>query len=158
MMIDLLITRLAHEDVRHLDDSQTSDLLNAPDSSLPTVRSDVLTKDVQEILLSTGEWSRIVIAAEDLSVDVKIRSMAIALRDTIRQSNEIRMTQSSIYNAVTTTIRGLVMAQLLSNETGNSLLNLAEHSQSWAKHYHVVVTPETVFEARGRVKFVQEGK
>jgi hypothetical protein len=56
-----------------------------------TNRVRIATKDAQEILLSSGEWAAIVMAADDTSLPAELRGLCITVRDTVRQSLVIRM-------------------------------------------------------------------
>ena len=156
-MSDLLAQRIAQPDLVGLPEWQVAEILNAPDQTLPTVKGSVSTKDAQELLIMTGEWSAIVIAAESGAILSQVRALAIALRDTIRQSGTIRMEVPQIYGAVAGSLSGLVAAQLISEGTRDALLVLAEKPQSWAEANGLKVTEDIIFTTRGRAKIVQEG-
>jgi len=126
--------------------------LNAPDSNLPTKRSDVATYDAREILLSTGEWGAVVLAAENATVPGQVRGACIVLRDAIIQTTTIRISIPAIYSATANLLGVLVSAGILTNPTRNALMGLAEVAQSWAEMENVgTVTTRDVGIARGSV-------
>ena len=126
--------------------------LNAPDPSLPTKRSDVATNDAREILLSTGEWGAVILAAENTAVPEQVRGACIVLRDAITQTTAIRISVPAIYSATANLLNGLVSAEILTNDTRNALMALADAAQSWAETEGVgVVTTRDIGIARGSV-------
>lgn len=126
--------------------------LNAPDPSLPTKRTDVATYDAREILLSTGQWGAVVLAAENTAVPEQVRGACIVLRDAIVQTSTIRVSVPSIYSATANLLGGLVLAGILTNETRNALMALADVAQSWAEMEGVgVVTTRDIGIARGNI-------
>jgi hypothetical protein len=150
-MAETLAERIARPDLVNLPEWRVAEILNAPDASLPTAKGPVDTKDAQELLLATGEWSGIVIAADSAATPLQLRGLAIVMRDTIRQSGTIRMEVPHIYTAVTTAIAGLVAAGLISEATRVALLALADQPQSWAEANNVEVTARSVGLARGGI-------
>ena len=126
--------------------------LNAPDPSLPTKRSDVATNDAREILLSTGEWGAVILAAENTAVPEQVRGACIVLRDAITQTTAIRISVPAIYSATANLLNGLVSAEILTNDTRNALMALADAAQSWAETEGVgVVTVRDIGIARGNI-------
>ena len=126
--------------------------LNAPDPSLPTKRSDVATNDAREILLSTGEWGAVILAAENTAVPAQVRGACIVLRDAITQTTAIRISDPAIYSATASLLNGLVSAEILTNDTRNALMVLADAAQSWAEMEGVgVVTVRDIGIARGSI-------
>ena len=126
--------------------------LNAPDPSLPTKRSDVATNDAREILLSTGEWGAVILAAENTAVPEQVRGACIVLRDAITQTTAIRISVPAIYSATVNLLNGLVSAEILTNDTRNALMSLADAAQSWAEIEGVgVVTVRDIGIARGSI-------
>ena len=124
--------------------------LNAPDPSLPTKRSDVATNDAREILLSTGEWGAVILAAENTAVPEQVRGACIVLRDAITQTTAIRISVPAIYSATVNLLNGLVSAQILTDDTRNALMALADVNQSWAEMEGVgEVTTRDIGIARG---------
>jgi len=59
----LLAERLALKDLDREPDWRVAEILNASAAENGTRRTDVGTRDAREILLSTGEWSAIVLLA-----------------------------------------------------------------------------------------------
>ena len=126
--------------------------LNALDPSLPTMRSDVATNDAREILLSTGEWGAVILAAENTAVPEQVRGACIVLRDAITQTTAIRISVPAIYSATVNLLNGLVSAEILTDDTRNALMALAEVNQSWAEMEGVgVVTVRDIGIARGNI-------
>ena len=126
--------------------------LNAPDPSLPTKRSDVATNDAREILLSTGEWGAVILAAENTAVPAQVRGACIVLRDAITQTTAIRISVPAIYSATVNLLNGLVSTEILTNDTRNALMALADAAQSWAETEGVgVVTVRDIGIARGSI-------
>jgi hypothetical protein len=147
----LLAQRLALPDVQGLPDWQVAQVLNTPDATLPTVRVDVPTGDVQEVLLTSGEWAGIVLAAESASTPGQVRTLAILMRDTVRQSSTIGTSQPPVYASTAVALTGLVQAGLLETQTRDALLSLVEKPQSWAAAHGIEVTARTVGLARGGI-------
>ena len=91
-----------------------------------TNRVRIATKDAQEILLSSGEWAAIVMAADDTSLPADQRGLCITVRDTVRQSLVIRMDDPVIAARTEAALAALVGAGLLSEATRDALLALAD--------------------------------
>lgn len=91
-----------------------------------TDRVRIATKDAQEILLSTGEWAAIVMAAENTGLPHELRGLCITVRDTVRQSTVIRMDDPVIAARTEAALAALVGAGLLSEATRDALLALAD--------------------------------
>jgi hypothetical protein len=133
-------------------ESEVAAALNAPDSNLPTKRSDVATEEAREILLATGEWGAVILAAENSTVPQHLRAACIVLRDTITQTATIPVSAPTIYSATTDLLNGLVVAGILTNDTRNELMGLADVHQSWADMEGVgEVTTRDVGIARGNI-------
>jgi hypothetical protein len=86
----------------------------------------ISTKDAQEILLATGEWGGIVLAAESAETPAALRGLCVNVRDTIRQSLVIRMDDPVIHARTAAALDALVQASLLSAETKAALIALAQ--------------------------------
>ena len=95
-----------------------------------TNRVRIATKDAQEILLSSGEWAAIVMAADDTSLPAELRGLCITVRDTVRQSAVIRMDDPVIAARTEAALGALVGASLLSEVTRTALLALADGGAS----------------------------
>jgi hypothetical protein len=91
-----------------------------------TDRVRISTKDAQEILLSTGEWAAIVMAAENTGLPPELRGLCITVRDTVRQSLVIRMDDPVIAARTEAALAALVGAELISAATRDALLALAD--------------------------------
>jgi hypothetical protein len=91
-----------------------------------TDRVRISTKDAQEILLSSGEWAAIVMAADNTGLPPELRGLCINVRDTVRQSLVIRMDDPGIAARTEGALAALVGADLLSAATRDALLALAD--------------------------------
>lgn len=91
-----------------------------------TERNRIAVKDVQEILMSTGEWAGIVMAADNAALPPELRGLCINVRDTVRQASVIRMDDQVIAARTEAALAGLVAAGLLSETTRDALLALAD--------------------------------
>lgn len=133
-------------------EAEVAATLNAPDSNLPTRRSDVATEDARKILLATGEWGAVILVAENIAASEQLRRACIVLRDTITQTATIPASTPMIYSATSGLLDGLVVAGILTNETRNALMALADTYQSWADMEGVgEVTIRDVGIARGNI-------
>jgi hypothetical protein len=101
------------------------------------------------VLLQTEEWSTVVMTAESAAALMQVRGAAITLRDTIELTTLIRATVPTIYAATETLLSGLVAAGVLTANTKDALLSLANKPQSWAEMNGIEVTARTVALARG---------
>ena len=117
-------------------ESAVAAALNAPDESLPKKRVDVATSEAREILLSTGEWGAVVLAAENTAAPQQVRGACIVLRDTIAETSLIRASVPAIYNATATLLGGLTPG-VLTEGTRDALMALADVPQSWAEQQGV---------------------
>jgi hypothetical protein len=118
---------------------------------LPKVQREVNKRDAQRILLASGEWAAVSLAADNVATPAQLRAACINLRDTIRMTESISMNNPAIYAAVDQVLTGLVAAQFLSAGTREALLALAEREQSWAETNNVEVTARSVGLARGGI-------
>jgi hypothetical protein len=91
-----------------------------------TNRVRIATKDAQEILMSSGEWGAVVMAADNAALPPELRGVCITVRDTVRQSLVIRMDDPKIAARTEGALAALVGAGLLSSETRDALLALAD--------------------------------
>ena len=147
----LLATRLSQPDMTGLTDAEAAAVLNAPEPALLLRRVDVATADAREILLSSGEWAAVVMAADDPVVPQQVRGACIVLRDTITETALIRATVPGVYNAVDGLLGGMVAAGVLTQGTMGLLMGLADRAQSWAEANEIEVTARSVGLARGSV-------
>ena len=133
-----------------IQEAEVAAALNAIDNSLPTKRKDVATYDAREILLSTGEWGAVILAADNAEAPEQVRAACIVLRDAIIQTTTFRASISGIYNATASLLGGLVAAGVLTNATRNALMALADVNQSWAEMESIgMVTTRDIGIARG---------
>lgn len=147
----LLATRVSQPDLQGLPEWMVANLLNVPDVLLPKVKQKVATGVAQQLLLTTGEWAKAVVAAENETLSEEVRVAAILMRDTIRQSNYIETDDPEAYEAVSLVLTKMVQVGLLSAATKDRLLALAERHPSWAEANNIPVTARTVGLARGGV-------
>jgi len=125
--------------------------LNAPDSNLPTKRSDVVTFDARKILLATGEWGALILAAENTTIPDQVRGACIVLRDAIKEAT-IPTSSPDLYSTTAGVLGGLVLAGVLTDATRNALMALADVVQSWAEMEGVgPVTVRDIGIARGSI-------
>ena len=146
----LLATRVSQPDLQGLPEWMAANLLNVPDVSLPKVKQKVATGVAQQLLLTTGEWAKAVVAAENETLPEETRSAAILMRDTIRRSY-IEADDPEAYEAVSLVLTKMVQVGLLSAATKDRLLALADRHPSWAEANNIPVTARTVGLARGGV-------
>jgi hypothetical protein len=148
-----LADRLAEPDMEGLSDTDAAAALNAPDPENGTVPVNVPTHEARGLLLTTGEWPAIVMAAEDASVPTQVRGLCILVRDTLTLTQELETTNPVRYGAILTVLNGLVQAELISVDTRDALLALAERPRSWAEAngWPQGVTARDVGLARGGV-------
>lgn len=146
-----LVDRISQPDLVDLPEWQVAEILNTPDPALPKVRRAVNKRDAQEILLASGEWAAVSLAADNPAAPAQLRAACINLRDTIRMTETIAMNNPAIYASVDQVLTGLVAAEFLSAGTREALLALAERSQSWAEANGVTVTARSVGLARGGI-------
>ncbi|MCE2759742.1 MAG: hypothetical protein LW713_01695 [Acetobacteraceae bacterium] len=147
----LLAARVSQPDLHGLPEWMAANLLNVPDVSLPKVKQKVATGVAQQLLLTTGEWAKAVVAAGNEALPEETRAAAILMRDTIRQSSHIEADDPEAYEAVGLVLTKMVQVGLLSAATKDRLLALADRHPSWAEANGVTVTARTVGLARGGV-------
>ena len=131
-----IAAKVAEAQFAGMAESAVAAALNAPDESLPKKRVDVATSDAKEILLSTGEWAAVVVAAENTAAPQQVRGACIVLRDTIAETSLIRASVPAIYNATATLLGGLTPG-VLTEGTRDALMALADVPQSWAEQQGV---------------------
>ena len=149
--LTLLVARVSQPDLQGLPEWMVANLLNVPDVSLPKVKQKVATGVAQQMLLTTGEWAKAVVAAENETLPEETRAAAILMRDTIRQSNYIETDDPEAHEAVSLVLTKMVQVGLLSAVSKDRLLALADRHPSWAEANGVTVTARTVGLARGGI-------
>ena len=130
-----------------VSDAEIVAALTAPDRSLPLRRVDIAVSDIRDLLLSTGEWAAVIMAATD--AEPQTRRAAIILRETITNTPLIRTSQPAILANCEAVLAALVAGNVLSVATKDALLALADRPQSWAEVNGVEVTARSVALARG---------
>ena len=74
------------------------------------------------------------------------------MRDTIIQTTTIPVSELGVHNAITNLLGGLVLAGILTTDTRNALMALADVNQSWAEMEGVgEVTTRDIGIARGSI-------
>jgi hypothetical protein len=126
-----IAAKVAEAQFAGMTESAVAAALNAPDPTLTKKRVDVATSEAREILLSTGEWGAVVLAAENTAAPQQVRGACIVLRDTIAETSLIRASVPAIYNATATLLGGLTPG-VLTEGTRDALMALADVDQSWA--------------------------
>ena len=149
MVSQVLIDKVAESQFDGMTESQVSDALNAPDSSLAYVKQDVPTSDIKEVLLSSGEWAAIVLTADNTSAPESLRGACIVVRDTFKETNTIRTSLSGIFTQTDAVLGGLLAATVISQGTYDALIALTNRRPSWAEHNNLTVTAREVGLARG---------
>lgn len=149
--MNALQMRLAQPDVVSLPDWRAAEILNAPDQALPKVKAVVSGKDVQEILLSSRDWAKIVMAADKTDLPDDLRGVCIIVRDTVKQASVIRMDDPLIFAETQFALGALVQVGLIKASTRDLLMALSERAQSWAEANKIEVTARSVGLARGGV-------
>jgi hypothetical protein len=131
-----IAAKVAEAQFAGMTESAVAAALNAPDTTLTKKRVDVATSEAREILLSTGEWGAVVLAAENTAAPQQVRGACIVLRDTIAETSLIRASVPAIYNATATLLGGLTPG-VLTEGTRDALMALADVPQSWAEQQGV---------------------
>lgn len=152
MVPQILIDKVAEAQFFGVPDWAVADALNAVDVTLPTVKTDVSTNDAKEILLTNGDWPRITIAADDVTIPSSLRGACIVLRDTILHTSLVRASQASIETQIGAVLNGLLAAGIISQASHDALLGLTNRHVSWAEHNNLYpVTARDVGLARGGI-------
>jgi hypothetical protein len=131
-----IAAKVAEAQFAGMAESAVAAALNALDTTLTKKRVDVATSEAREILLSTGEWGAVVLAAENTAAPQQVRGACIVLRDTIAETSLIRASVPAIYNATATLLGGLTPG-VLTEGTRDALMALADVPQSWAEQQGV---------------------
>ena len=134
-------------------DWQVADALNAPDASLPSKTIDVSVSDVRSILMTSGAWGGIVLAASDTNQTAQVRGLCITVRDAMTDLTSLFMSTPAINASITSMMDGLLAGSLITQATHDALLALSRASSSWAdvNYGGVPVTARDVGIARGGV-------
>lgn len=145
-----LVTKV-QEFSQGMPDWEIAEILNAKDSLLPTVYCDVATADAREVLLSSGEWSALVIAADSDATPALLRGACIVARDTLTLTQSIRTSNQAIRGAVEVALNGLVLGGIVAQDTKNAVSELMYANQSWAEANNLKVDARAVGLARGGI-------
>lgn len=134
-------------------DWQVADALNAPDASLPTKAVDVSVSDARAVLMTSGSWGGIVMAASDATKTAQVQELCITVRDAMTDLTRLYMSVPATNASVTGMMDGLLAASLITQATHDALLALSRAPSSWAdvNNGGVPVTARDVGIARGGV-------
>lgn len=150
MVSQVLIDKVAEPQFNGLPDWQVANMLNAADPALPIKKQDVPTSDVREILLSNGDWPKVVLSSDDTQIPLELRGACIILRDTILHTTTIRTSVLSILTKTQEVLSGLLTAQVISQASYDALMALTDRHPSWAEHNNLpAITARDVGIARG---------
>lgn len=148
-----LAERVAQPDMAGLPEWQVTNLLTAPDQTLPLVSIAVSVADARQLLMAsltpdqtTNAWVAILLVADDVSSPA--RKPALAIREAIRAASVINMRNPMEAMMVNATLTALVQAAVITAETRDALLALSQRRPSWAEHHQIEVTPRSVSLAR----------
>lgn len=132
-------------------DWEVADALNAPDATLPLAHKDVPISSARGILITSGSWPKIVLAAENTATPVELRSLCITTRDAMIYLDNMSTSDPEVYASIVAICDGLLAATLISQATHTKLVALADRQQSWAdvNNNGVAVTSRDVGLARG---------
>lgn len=137
---------LAAPNLAALSHADAAAVLSA--QSVPTVR-DVPTSEARAVLLATGEWGGIVLAARatpSADMPAALVALCITVVDTLRETETLEMTKPAYWAAVQQMLGGLRQAGLISEATHAALLALRDVARPvWG-----LVTEHDVAAARKR--------
>lgn len=165
-----LAERLAQPDMTALADWQAAEALNAPDAAVGTTPADVLTREVYDYLLGTGEWGLIELYSRLLPTgnklanggafstqDQRVAALITFVR-AIQQRDVIAATAPAVLSQLGTILDGLVTFGFISAGSRAAIVAMASRARSWAEvnGYPNGVTAFDVQRARGVPLLVQE--
>jgi hypothetical protein len=143
--MSLLSARLQQPDVVNLDEAEAAKVLNAPDSTLPKKRVDVPIGPVKTMFLQRMEFADLQLLAER-EVDVEedhpefeaktlLRKIAITAFRTLTDPDlsVIPATSAEDYANTTQMLGALLQAGVISQQTFDQSVALADVPQSWAE-------------------------
>jgi hypothetical protein len=141
-----LAAALAAPDLAALSHADAAAALSA--QTVPMVR-DVPTSEARAVLLATGEWGGIVLAARSDPSEqrpVALIEVCITVVDTLRETETLEMTKPAYWASVQQMLGALRQAALISEATHAALLALRDVALPvWG-----VVTAHDVAAARSR--------
>lgn len=127
---DYLATR---QDLAALEPWQVAEQLNAPDPA-NTYRGDTEVSAARGVLLASGAWAKIVLAADNAATPMELRAVCITVRDTLSPPMAMVYTSDpQILAVIEAALGALVAAGLVAEEVRDALLALSIKSQSWAQ-------------------------
>jgi hypothetical protein len=163
--MSLLSARLQQPDVVDLDEAEAAKVLNAPDSTLPKKRVDVPIGPVKTMFLQRMEFADLQLLAErEVEVDedhpefedkTLLRKIAITAFRTLTDPDlsVIPATSAEDYANTTQMLGALLQAGVISQQTFDQSVALADVPQSWAEAngFPNGITAGDVGKARGHV-------
>ena len=147
--MSLLSARLQQPDVVNLDEAEAAKVLNAPDSTLPKKRVDVPIGPVKTMFLQRMEFADLQLLAErEVDVDedhpefeakTLLRKIAITAFRTLTDPDlsVIPATSAEDYANTTQMLGALLQAGVISQQTFDQSVALADVPQSWAEQQGV---------------------
>lgn len=112
-----------------LDDAHCAALLNAR-----TRRGKVSARDVRQVLLLTGEYGAVALAAQKADAPDQVRALCINVVALLGDpSAVIDYAAAAEYAAVQATAAGLVAAELIAQATADAVLALGENLRTRAE-------------------------
>lgn len=126
--------------------------MNTPKAELGMKRVNVAVSDARGLLMRSGSWAAIVLAAES-NASAEVRAAAITAHDSMVYLTEIETSDPATYAVTETMLAALVTGGVLPAATRDNLLEMAERPQSWAdiNNNGSPVTSRDVGLARGGV-------
>jgi hypothetical protein len=143
--MSLLSARLQQPDVVNLDEAEAAKVLNAPDSTLPKKRVDVPIGPVKTMFLQRMEFADLQLLAErEVDVDedhpefeakTLLRKIAITAFRTLTDPDlsVIPATSAEDYANTTQMLGALLQAGVISQQTFDQSVALADVPKSWAE-------------------------
>ena len=141
--MSLLSARLQQPDVVDLDEAEAAKVLNAPDSTLPKKRVDVPIDPVKTMFLQRMEFAELQMLAErtvdeddpDFAAKTLLRKIAITAFRTLTDTDlsVIPATSAEDYANTTQMLGALLQAGVISQQTFDQSVALADVPQSWAE-------------------------
>lgn len=121
------------QDMAALQPWQVAEQLNAPDPA-NTYRGDTEVSAARGVLLASGAWAKIVLAADNAATPLELRAVCITVRDTLSPPMvTVYTSDPQILAVIEASLGALVTAELVTEEVKDALLALSVKSQSWSQ-------------------------
>lgn len=149
--MELLEAKIQEPQFNNLPDWQVADILNSPDSTLPSVYCAVLKEDILSILMTNNIWTTIKIkAAQDLEI-LENKLCGLVYDVLTIGGAQITLTNQKVLTSFLDTLDGLLQSSIINQDVYNEIITKATKHPSWAEVFNVEVTPRTVGLARGGI-------